>query len=42
MDTFDALGEKYDKPINSWELNLLAKEIDPNNYKIHQGSNGWV
>ncbi len=42
MDTFDALGAKYDKPINYRELNLLAKENEMNDFKIHQGSNGWV
>ena len=42
MDTFDALGAKYDKPINSKELNILAKENKLTNFKIHQGSNGWV
>ena len=42
MDTFDALGAKYDKPINFRELNLLAKENEMTNFKIHQGSNGWV
>jgi len=42
MDTFDALGAKYDKPISFKELETEVKKIKPDYYKIHQGSNGWV
>ena len=34
MDTFDALGAKYDFPINSNQLDKIAKTVGLKNFKI--------
>ena len=34
MDTFDALGAKYDFPLNIQELNEIAKKIGLINFEI--------
>lgn len=34
MDTFDALGAKYDNPLSINELNIIAKKIGLNNFRI--------
>ena len=34
MDTFDALGAKYDHPLNIQELNEIAKKVGFINFEI--------
>ena len=34
MDTFDALGAKYDNPISDKEMSIIAKKIGLDNFKI--------
>ena len=34
MDTFDALGAKYDFPLNIKELNYIAKKVGLINFEI--------
>ena len=34
MDTFDALGAKYDTPLNPTQLEKIAKNIGLINFKI--------
>ena len=34
MDTFDALGAKYDNPLSEKELQKIAKSIGLEKYKI--------
>ena len=38
MDTFDALGAKYDKPLSEKELQKIAKTIGLEKYKIKKTS----
>ena len=42
MDTFDALGAKYDKPKTFSGMKKLVKNLKNVNYEIFSGSNGWV
>ena len=34
MDTFDALGAKYDKPLSLNELKKIGKKIGVNNFEV--------
>ena len=34
MDTFDALGAKFDNPLNKHELENIAKEIGLNTFEV--------
>ena len=36
MDTFDALGAKYDTPLNIKELNDIAKNLGLINFQIKE------
>ena len=42
MDTFDALGAKYDKPKTFLGMKKLVKNLKNVEYEIFSGSNGWV
>ncbi len=42
MDTFDALGAKYDKPKTYLGMKRLVKNLKNIDYDILSGSNGWV
>ena len=42
MDTFDALGAKYDKPKTYLGMKRLVKNLKNIEYDILSGSNGWV
>ena len=42
MDTFDALGAKYDYPINSKELKKYVENFNQKKYIIKKGGNGII
>ena len=42
MDTFDALGAKYDKPLRLNELKKITSQIQLQNCQVKKGGNGLV
>ena len=42
MDTFDALGAKYDKPLRLNELKKIASQIELKSWQVKKGGNGLV
>ena len=42
MDTFDALGAKYDYPINSKEPKKYVENFNQKKYIIKKGGNGII
>ena len=42
MDTFDALGAQYDKPLRLRELKNIASQIELKNFQVKKGGNGLV
>ena len=42
MDTFDALGARYDFPISMKELDQWAKSLKIDSYSIKKGGNGLI
>ena len=42
MDTFDALGAKYDYPTSVKEITTLAKSLKIKSYKVKKGGNGVI
>ena len=42
MDTFDALGAKYDKPLRLNELKKITSRIELQNCQVKKGGNGLV
>ena len=42
MDTFDALGAKYDFPASVKEIDTLGQSLDVNSFKVKRGGNGVI
>ena len=42
LDTFDALGAKYDKPLRPKKLKKIASEIKLKKFIVKKGGNGLV
>ena len=42
MDTFDALGAKFDKPLNKHELENIAKEVGLNTFEVIKSGQVFV
>ena len=42
MDTFDALGAKYDKPLSLSELKQIGNALSVTKFEIKKGGNGLV